>query len=75
MDLRVRGSIPGYISIEFFSYEEILNVVLPWVSGFRHPHNVKLRDKTRHYVDDASKVLPVPGHYKPAWGLERIRLE
>ena len=33
--------------------------------------NEKLRDKTWHYVDNAFEVLP--GHYKPAWGLERIR--
>ena len=55
-------------ALSYFITKKILNVVLLWVLGLRHLHNVKLRDKTRHYSDNASE-----GHYKPAWVLERIR--
>ena len=70
LDLMVRGSIPGYISFKFFPLERIHNVVLPWALGFWFLRYVKLKDKARQYVDNASEVLP--GHYSPTWGLERI---
>ena len=63
---------PAISVLSFFSYKKILNVVLPWVKRLRHPHNVKLRDKTRHYVDNAVRVFP--GHLKPTGVWEKPRI-